>query len=218
MRRNTIKLAIASFLSFGVLYSCKKDTPTQEVQQVEQVTDATIFTLDKENSNIDWTGYKVFKSENTSHFGTIKFLEGEIGIKNQKIVSGKFIVDMPSLGNKDLIDSKEASEKLDQHLKSADFFDVEKYPTATFEITKVTSTEQGDYNSILEGNMTIKGITKTVSFNANIKVSDEQISIATEPTNLDRNLFDVKFQSPIENGIIKNEITLQIKLKADLKK
>lgn len=203
----------------GTFVSCKKDeAKNQEPQVVEQITDVQTFILDKELSNIDWKGYKILKTENTSHFGTMRFVEGEIGVKNNQLVSGKFIADTPSLTNVDLADSKEASENLNKHLKSADFFDVEKHPTATFEITKVTPTEQGDYNSILEGNLTIKGITKPASFNANVKVDAEQVSIATEQTDIDRSLFGVQFQSPIENGVIKNEITLQIIIKANLKK
>ena len=148
----------------------------------------------------------------------MKFVEGEISIKDNQIVSGKFIANTTSLANVDLANNPEASKQLDNHLKSADFFDVEKYPTATFEISKVTPSEQGDYNSILEGNLTIKGITRAISLNANIKIDTKQVSIATEQTDIDRSLFGIEFQSPIENGVIKNEITLQIIIKANLKK
>lgn len=199
--------------------SCKKEEiQSQDTQKIEQVSDAQVFILNKDLSNIDWKGYKIFKSESTSHFGTMKFTEGEIGIKDNQIVSGKFIANTTSLANVDLANNPEASKQLDNHLKSADFFDVEKYPTATFEISKVTPSEQGDYNSILEGNLTIKGITKAISLNANIKIDAKQVSIATEQTDIDRSLFGIEFQSPIENGVIKNEITLQIIIKANLKK
>ena len=211
--------AFIALAMVGTAISCKKEeSQSQDTQKIEQISDAQIFILNKDLSNIDWKGYKIFKSESTSHFGTMKFLEGEIGIKDNQIVSGKFIANTTSLANVDLVNNPEASKQLDQHLKSADFFDVEKYPTATFEISKVTPSEQGDYNSVLEGNLTIKGITKAISLNANIKIDKEQVSIATEQTDIDRSIFGVEFQSPIENGVIKNEITLQIIVKADLKK
>ena len=218
MKKHIIRIAlIASILSVSV--SCKKETAeSNQPKQTEQISDATIYNLDKEQSNIDWRGYKIFKSQNTSHFGTMNFSEGEIGVKNGVIVSGKFIADIKSLTNIDLADDKEASEKLNQHLKSVDFFDVEKYPTAIFELTKVTHSEQGDYNSTLEGSLTIKDQTKLVSFNANVKVTDEQITISTEPTDINRQDFNVNFQSPVENGILKNEMTLQISVKANVKK
>lgn len=205
-------------LVLGLVISCQKDQQKNDPKKVEQVSDAQQYTLDKENSNIHWTGYKVFKSENTSHFGTMKFGEGEIGVKDNQVVSGKFTTDIKSLICTDLAENKEAAGNLEGHLKSADFFDVEKFPTATFEITKVTNSEQGDYNAVIEGNLTIKGVTKVVSFNANIKANEQEVSIATEPTDIDRSLFGVNFQSPVENGVIKNEITLQISVKAQPKK
>ena len=209
--------AFIALAMIGTAISCKKEeTQGQDTQKIEQVSDAQVFILNKDLSNIDWKGYKIFKSESTSHFGTMKFLEGEIGIKDNQIVSGKFIANTTSLANVDLENNPEASKQLDNHLKSADFFDVEKYPTATFEISKVTPSEQGDYNSILEGNLTIKGITRAISLNANIDT--KQVSIATEQTDIDRSLFGIEFQSPIENGVIKNEITLQIIIKANLQK
>ena len=211
------------FLVFGLatlllgLYSCGKEKSTNEPNKVEKVADAQIFSLNKEQSNIDWKGYKIFKSKSTNHFGTIHFSEGEIGVKEGKIVSGKFIIDINTIQTKD-IENADLAKKLDSHLKNSDFFDVAKYPTATFEITKVTATEQGDYNSILEGNLTMKDITKSVHFNTNIKVDDQQVSIFTEPTDIDRTEFNVKFQSPAKDGFIKNEMTLQISIKADIKK
>lgn len=216
MKKITI-LALA--LSASALFvSCKNDAPTSDIQQVETIEGLETLNLNTELSNINWKGYKVFKSENTSHFGTMKFTEGEVGIKDGQLVAGKFVADVNSLANESLADSPEMSEKLDAHLKDGDFFEVEKFPTATFEITKVSPTEDDDYNSILEGNLTIKETTQSVKFKANVKISENEVSIATEPTDIDRTLFGVKFQSPIENGVIKNEITLQVLVKAEVKK
>lgn len=198
--------------------SCKKDTPTSEIQQVEKIENAKIFQLNTELSNINWKGYKIFKSENTSHFGTMKFSEGEVGVKDGQLISGKLVANVVSLANESLADTPEMSEKLDAHLKDGDFFEVDKFPTATFEITKVSIIEDEDYNSLLEGNLTIKEITQPAKFKANIKILENEVSIATEPTDIDRSLFGVNFQSPIENGVIKNEITLQVLVKAEAKK
>jgi len=203
----------------GITVSCKKEKETVKNEPVkeESVADYQTFTINKEQSNIDWKGYKIFKSENTSHFGTMDFSEGDINVKGGKLVSGKLVIDTKSITTTD-IEDKELAAKLDNHLKNSDFFDVEQFPTATFEITKVTPSEHGDYNSVIEGNLTIKGITKAVSFNANVKVDTEQVSIYTEPTDIDRTEFGVKFQLPIKDGIIKNEFTLQVAIKAFNKK
>ena len=201
----------------GITVSCKneKETVKNEPIKEESVADSQTFTINKEQSNIDWKGYKIFKSENTSHFGTMDFSEGDINVKEGKLVSGKLVIDTKSITTTDI---EELAAKLDNHLKNYDFFDVEQFPTATFEITKITPSEHGDYNSVIEGNLTIKGITKAVSFNANVKVDTEQVSIYTEPTDIDRTEFGVKFQLPIKDGIIKNEFTLQVAIKAFNKK
>lgn len=210
-------LASVFAISLTQLISCGKDKPVAEAPKevTANAEGATNYTLDTKNSLIEWKGYKILKSENTSHFGTIHFKDGSLQVKDNKVLGGKFTADVTSLTNVDLKDDKESSDKLNGHLKSADFFDVEKFPTSTFEITKVSPAEKGDYNSVIEGNLTMKGVTKSVAFNANIHVENGVATIATEPTDIKREDFGVKFQAPVENGIIKNEITLQVSVKTN---
>lgn len=219
MRKKLFSLAIPALFVAAVMVSCKKDKPlTSESNEVTTTKDGNQYTLDTLNSKVEWKGYKVFKSENTSHFGTIKFESGDVTVKDGKLESGKFVADMNSLTSVDLKDSPEDMGKLNGHLKSGDFFEVEKFPTASYEITKVTPSTEGDYNTLLDGNLTIKGITKPVQFKANVSVKEGDVSIATEPKDIKREEFGVKFQAPAENGVIKDEVTLQINVKALEKK
>ena len=216
MKRILFSLAIPALFT---VVSCSKEKPvTSDVNEVTTTKDGSRFVLDTLNSNVEWKGYKVFKSENTSHFGTIKFESGDVTVKDGKLESGKFVADMASLTSEDLKNKKDDLEKLNGHLKSADFFEVEKFPTASYEITKVSPSAEGDYNTILDGNLTIKGITKPTQFKANVAVNGTEVSIATEPKDIMREEFGVKFQSPAANGVIKNEVTLQIRVKALEKK
>lgn len=216
MKRILFSLAIPALFT---VVSCSKEKPvTSDANEVTTTKDGSRFVLDTLNSNVEWKGYKVFKSENTSHFGTIKFESGDVTVKDGKLESGKFVADMTSLTSEDLKNKKDDLEKLNGHLKSADFFEVEKFPTASYEITKVSSSAEGDYNTILDGNLTVKGITKPIQFKANVAVNGAEVSIATEPKDIMREEFGVKFQSPAANGVIKNEVTLQIKVKALEKK
>lgn len=216
MKRILFSLAIPALFTF---VSCSKEKPvTSDANEVTTTKDGSRFVLDTLNSNVEWKGYKVFKSENTSHFGTIKFESGDVTVKDGKLESGKFVADMASLTSEDLKNKKDELEKLNGHLKSADFFEVEKFPTASYEITKVSPSAEGDYNTILDGNLTIKGITKPTQFKANVAVNGTEVSIATEPKDIMREEFGVKFQSPAANGVIKNEVTLQIRVKALEKK
>jgi polyisoprenoid-binding protein YceI len=211
-----LALAIASICNT----SCNKDKPlSSETNEVSTKTDGNAYTIDVENSKIDWKGYKIVKSENTSHFGTIKFESGAITVKDGKLESGKFVANMNSLESVDLKDDAEKKAKLEGHLKSGDFFETEKNPTASFEITKVAdATDGGDYNTVLDGNLTIKGVTKPVQFKANVSLNEGELMIATEPKDILREDFGVKFQMPLENGLLKNEVNLQIMVKATEKK
>ncbi|MGS0747261.1 YceI family protein [Halpernia sp. GG3] len=159
------------------------------------------------------------KSENTGHIGTVSLKSGEITMKDGKLESGKFVSDMSTLTSVDLKDDAENLNKLNGHLKSAEFFDVAKYPTTTYEITKVSTAPVGsDYNTVLSGNFTVKGITKPVEFNANVSSDGNNVKIATQPKDISRQQFGIVFQMPAANGLIKDEITLQIVVNATVKK
>lgn len=218
--KNMFKISVFSaFILATAVVSCGKDKPLNSVNnEVTTTNEGTLFQVDTLNSKIEWKGFKVLKSDNTSHFGTIKFESGDVTVKDGKLESGKFVADMNSLTSVDLKDDAEQLNKLNGHLKSGDFFEVEKFPTASYEITKVSENANGDYNTLLDGNLTIKGITKPVQFNANVTLNNGEVSIATEPKDINREDFGVKFQMPLANGVIKNEVNLQILIKALEKK
>ncbi|MDY3521372.1 YceI family protein [Riemerella anatipestifer] len=215
MKKNILSLFFAMSIGLLALNSCGKDKPlTSESNEVTTTKEGQVYAIDTATSKIEWKGYKVVKSDNTSHFGDIKFESGEITVKDGKLESGKFVANMNTLANRDITDDAEQSAKLDGHLKNEDFFEVEKFPTSSFEITKVTEAAEGDYNTLLDGNLTIKGITKPVQFKANVKVEEGKVSIKTEPTDIKREDFGVKFQMPVANGVIKNEVTVHVSIDA----
>lgn len=216
----TLKLAaLSAFFGAFLLTACAKDKPvTSETTEVSTKTDGVAYTIDTLNSRVEWKGYKVLKSDQTSHFGTIKFESGQLTVHDGKLESGSFVADMNSLTSVDLKDDVENLNKLNGHLKSGDFFETEKFPTSSYEITKVTAQDQGDYNTLLDGNLTLKGITKPVAFQANVSVKEGVVTIATEPKDIKREDFGVKFQLPVANGLIKDEVNLQILIKANEKK
>lgn len=207
-------IAISSFIFF----SCFHDKPLKiEPGKITTTKEGTLYSLDSLKSKIEWKGYKIVKNENMGHFGTISFESGEVSVKDGKLESGKFVANINSLTNTDLQKDEEQQNKLSQHLKSGDFFEVEKYPTASYEITKVTEIKEGDYNTLLDGNLTIKGITKQVQFKANVKVDDNKVEIKTEPTEIMRDEFGIKFQMDVADILIKNNFTLQIDIVANKK-
>ena len=219
MKKTTLISALAIITASVMIISCGKDKPvTSESNEVLTTTDGQVYAIDTLNSKAEWKGFKVVKSDNTSHIGSLKFESGEVTVKDKKLESGQFVIDMTSITNEDLKDA-EANGKLLGHLKSADFFDTAKFPTASYEITKVTAAAEGsDYNTVLDGNLTLKGITKPFNFNANVKLDKGELLIATEPKDISRDEFGIKFQMSAAEGLIKNEINIQIKIKATEKK
>lgn len=145
------------------------------------------YRLSSSDSKVIWTGYKV----TGEHTGTIKFQKGNLEFKDGKLTGGMFSMDMSSIATTDL--QGEYAGKLNGHLKSADFFGVEKHPYATLKITKVASRgEEGAYK--VTANLTIKNITKEVKFNLEVDEKRGMISGVTD-LKIDRTEFNVKYGS-----------------------
>ena len=115
------------------------------------------YNVNIEKSTLRWTGYYLFSFG--EHYGTISLSGGEIKIANQEIVSGFFDIDMKSIRNLDVPDG--GNKDLENHLMSDDFFSVDKFPTAHFEITKmetIKDPQQGGPNYDITGELTIKDV------------------------------------------------------------
>ncbi|WP_111706791.1 YceI family protein [Lutibacter citreus] len=135
-----------------------------------------------ENSKIVWKGYKVAGS----HEGTIALKDGSLIFSEDKLVGGEFTINMNSITNTDL--EGEYKGKLEGHLKSDDFFGVEKNPTATLVFKNVKLLGKNSYKII--GDLTIKGITNKVNFNFSIYGNKANASLK-----IDRSKFNVKYGS-----------------------
>lgn len=168
-------------------------------------------------SKINWTG----KKPTGEHKGYVKLREGELLVENNEVKGGSFLLDMNSIDNTDL-KNEESKTKLVNHLKSPDFFDVKKYPTAKFVITNVTRINNGDRkdrNSThrIDGNLTMKGITKKVSFEASINTLNGKIAANTPGFSVNRTEWGVNHQSKsifanLRDDFVNDEIDLSIDL------
>lgn len=135
-----------------------------------------------DRSSVVWKGYKV----TGSHKGSISLKSGHLIFNEGKLVGGEFLMDMTSLENTDL--EGEYKQKLEGHLKSEDFFAVEKFPTAGLVFTKVKSTGKNLYE--VTANLTIKNNTKSITFEMSIYGSK-----ATANLKIDRTDYGVKYGS-----------------------
>jgi polyisoprenoid-binding protein YceI len=166
--------------------------------------------------NVAKTTLKWFASKVTGkHDGTVKLANGSLISNGKQVTGGSFDIDMTTLVCNDLTD-KETNAKLIGHLKSDDFFSVGKHKTAHFEISSVTPKAGTEYE--VSGKMTIKGITKDLSFPANITMSGETAK-ATAKITLDRTQWDIrygsgKFFEGLGDKVIHDDFIIELNLEA----
>ena len=162
------------------------------------------------SSDVHWWGYKVVKSEASSHDGTVNVKSGAVTVKNNQLVGGTFVLDMTSINSTDL--QGEYQQKLNGHLKTGDFFEVEKFPTATFKITSVKKGANG--KSIVTGTLTAKGKTNAVSFSATITVNAGVVTFASDKFTIDRQKWDIAYKSTMQDVVVKDDMDLVVKFTA----
>lgn len=220
---NTLMMFVMVLL-VGSVTSCKDSEGAKaEVSQKGEVAAATGATMavDIANSKVMWEGTK----PTGAHNGTVNVSGGSVSVKEGKVTGGNFTLDMNTIACLDLEGGEKAG--LEGHLKGTaeaekddHFFNVKKYPTAKFEITKVTGLAGNvDANSLVYGNLTMKDQTKQVSFKANITITDNMVSVTAPKFTIDRTQWNVTYGSKsifdnLKDKFINDEIGLQIELSA----
>lgn len=169
--------------------------------------------LDTATSSLKWTGSKITKD---SHWGTVALKEGSVTFTKDIPTAGSFVIDMTSIKCDDLTDAK-MNGRLVGHLKSDDFFSVDKHPTATFKITKATAGKNGEVT--ITGDLTIKGITKPITFPATVK-NEGGVYAASGKLKFNRTDWDVKYNSgkffdpkKLGDKLINDDIEIEINLR-----
>jgi polyisoprenoid-binding protein YceI len=140
------------------------------------------LTAVNEKSSLKWLGEKV----TGQHTGTIALQSGTLSMKENKIVGGEFLIDMASLKD------GEGNAMLEKHLKSPDFFDAEKFPTAKLVLKSSDSFDKG--SSVVKGDLTIKGVTNPVEFKATMQKKDDGDWFFAN-ISIDRTKWNIKYGS-----------------------
>ncbi len=173
------------------------------------------YKIDASKSQITWNAKKV----KGAHFGKVPFTEGSFTLENGALTGGSFVTSIANLTVEDLKDP-ESNGKLTRHLKNDDFFSADKFPTSKFVITKVTPAGSNKYE--VTGDLTIKGITKPVTFPVTVAVSGKTAT-ATGLITVDRSKYDIKFRSKsffdvasLGDNLIYDDFTLDFKAVASL--
>ncbi len=207
--KKQIFVALFAMLAF-VACKNKKAVETTDAGERQVSAEGKTVALNTDNSHVEWLGSKVVGG---SHNGQIQFKSGEFKVAENQLVGGKFVVDMKSMTNDDL-ETEEDKAKLVGHLSNEDFFEVETYPTATFDILEIEASTDGSDAKMVTGTLNIKGVAKNITVPAIISVDGEKVSFASE-FNIDRTDFKVNFNSAtaIENLAKEQAIKDVIELK-----
>lgn len=226
--KTTLGIVIAAIVILGGWYLLSQNAPQErggavaeqegDPAMIEGATEPSpgTYAVLGEESKVEWSASKPLITGYTHH-GTIPVQSGVIEVGNDT-ATGSFTIDMTGLKVTSLGGGKAGREsQLEAHLKTGDFFDVEKFPTASFEITSIARTEtQGTYT--VTGNLTMKGITEAVSFPAEIYEKDAMLHAAADFA-IDRTRWGIEFgSSSVFDGLAENaigdEVTLSLSLVA----
>ena len=163
-------------------------------------------------SSVTWHASKV----TGAHFGKVPISTAKLDYAEGKIIGGSFEMDMKNLTVEDITDAG-TNAKLTGHLKSDDFFSVEKFSKSTLKIKNVKSTCGNKYE--ITGDLTIKGITKPITFPATVISTNGSITTTAE-IKFDRTHYDIKYRSgsyfeDLADKLIYDEVKLDVKLVAN---
>ena len=199
-------------LSIGLLVTAGCSDPTDKIHKsavsepvktdaaatTQTAAAAKDYVVRTPDSKIGFVGSKV----TGKHDGGFKNFAGTIQVADGKIVgSPEFKINMKTLWAD--------NPKLTGHLKSADFFDVEKYPLTTFTVTSMEPA--GDHNNVM-GNLELHGVTKSISFPAKVEITDDAVTVNADFA-INRKDFNINYPGK-SNDLIRDNVALKLAIKA----
>jgi polyisoprenoid-binding protein YceI len=210
----TVNVALGA-LALSLLFNNPAAVATGNPATEAVKKNPTALPVDPAKSEVHWKAAKV----GGEHSGTVKLANGTLQVEGNKLVGGTFVMDMTTIVDTDITVAA-MNEKLTNHLKSDDFFSVEKNPTSTFTITKaepVAKAKAGEPNYNITGDLTIKGTTHPITFPATVKIAGNQAE-ASARFDVNRIKYDIKYRSGLigtaADKIIYDDFTIDLKLVA----
>lgn len=207
-------VALVSCNNTNTQQNAETTTPTTEQATAPEAVQAPAFAYSvNPTSVVEWVGSKPAGKHN----GTVNVTKGGVNVENGVITKAEFVLDMNTITVLDLQAGK-GKEDLEAHLKGTDpekvdhFFNVKDFPTASFVFKKFDGKN-------LTGDLTIKGKTKEVSFPATVTVTDNEVSIVSQPFKINRVDFGVNYGSKsvfddLKDKFINDDVELVVKAKA----
>ena len=202
-----------SILILILFYSCKSkdgNPSTDPIQQSAALQNyGTGFELLPQQSIIYWLG----SSPTGTHNGSLKFKESKLFIDQAgNLAGGVFNIDMTTIANLDISDPDE-NKDFEENMKSGNFFQVDSFPTAEFRIVAVTASKDSLTNAIVDGELTIKSITKPLQIKAHVNIAENIMLIIIPELIIDRTEWGINYNSKeIFSNLLENLINVEIKI------
>ncbi len=213
---------VGALLYFGLNNSESQDkdselattTPATSVDLVDGQ-----YEVDTNKSNIAWVGAKELIA-NYEDIGTLGVQAGNFVVASGQITTGEVVFDMDSLMGTKTSNTQIALDKLATHLKSADFFDVETYPTSTMSISNVVDNGDGTYS--VNGNLTVKDVTESITFPVDISASETGEVVINGDFIMDRTKWGLQYGSGsffdnLGDNVISDNVSISVNIVANLK-
>ena len=212
MRKYSALLTVAlfAFLAQGCANPAS-DKPHATVTEATQGSEAAkpagaeTLAITPDNSKIEFIGSKV----TGSHNGSFKQFSGTIDLAKDSIEQSRVTIDV------DINSIVTDADRLTSHLKTADFFDVAKYPKATFTSTKIEPASAPGATHTVTGNLDMHGMKKSISFPATIQVASDAVSVNAEFA-INRKDFGINFAGKTDD-LIRDEVVMKLNVKAPRK-
>ncbi|MCU0659041.1 MAG: YceI family protein [Polyangiaceae bacterium] len=203
-----MKILLAAPLLLAFAIGCNdpaKDKPqatTDTAKAAAAPVQGTSYAFSGADSTFGFIGAKV----TGSHEGSFKTFQGKVVIPGTDIEKGSVTVDV------DATSVVTDSEKLTGHLKSPDFFDTEKFPKARFESTSVKKGGDGGATHTVTGNLTIRGVTKSVTFPVKAQLNGDAFALDAE-FKINRKDFGIVYAGRADD-LIKDDVVIKLAIKA----
>jgi polyisoprenoid-binding protein YceI len=216
-----IRTAVVAIAVLTLLASCGSRIEGDRVASGDALEEQILvgdkqLTVDIQESFLEWTGSK----PTGKHDGTVLLREGTIDLSDGNLIGGRFVLEMNTIKVLD-IEDPETNEKLRSHLVHEDFFNVDSFPTATFVITGVEAVQGENITHRISGNLTMRGVTRSIAFNAHVKTDEHVFSATTPKFILNRAEWNVRYGSrsffnDLKDNFVHDDIGLKINLTATL--
>lgn len=210
-------LTVTLALSAVTLVSCG-DTNTENVESAQPNTtpekttgtpgaQEVVYDIDPAASSINWRGTMLGVKE---HHGRVSYTDGTLIVADGQLKGGNFTVDLTTIAPMDSAYAPETDKQgrrsdLITHLKSPDFFDVANHPTAKMRILEATG-------NTATAELTLRGKTGTENIE-NIQITENNGTVnATGTMTFDRQKYDVKWDSGVQEAVLSDDIVLEVDL------